>query len=116
MRLTRFTPPFFSTPRQTVYRRPGGKLCVGFRAIRAPLQTDSACVPPCKSAKPYDATTYTQFATWAAHTIRCRWLMYGCLKWVRRLFARWQRARTRALAGEAWGRWGPVDKGQGLAV
>ncbi len=86
-RLTRFTPPLFSTPRQTVYRRPGGKLCVGFRAIRAPLRTDSARVPPGKSATLYDATTYTQFATWAARTIRCRWLMYGCLKWVRRSFS-----------------------------
>ena len=35
-------------------------------APHASLQTDSACVPPCKSATLYDATTYTQFATWAA--------------------------------------------------
>ena len=46
--------------------RPGGKLCVGFRAIRAPLQTDNAGVSPCKNATLYDATTDTQFATWAA--------------------------------------------------
>ncbi len=76
-RLTRFTHLRFSMPCQTVHRRPGGKLCVGFRAIRASLRTDSTRVPPCKSAKPYDATTYTQFATWAAHTIRCRLLGYG---------------------------------------
>jgi hypothetical protein len=44
-------------------------------------------VPPCKSAKLYDATTYTQFATWAAQTIRCREPMYGCLKRVRRSFS-----------------------------
>ena len=55
-------------------------------APHASLQTDSARAPPGKNAKLYDATTYTQFATWAAHTIRCRWLMYGCLKWVRRSF------------------------------
>ena len=85
-RLTRFTSPFFSTPRQTVRRRPGGKLCVGFRAIRAPLRTDSACVPPGKNATLYDATTYTQFATWAAHAVRCRWPLYGSLKRVRRQF------------------------------
>ena len=35
------------------------------------LRTDSARVPPCKSANVYVATTYTQFATWAAQTIRC---------------------------------------------
>ncbi|MDR6384832.1 hypothetical protein J2802_005265 [Paraburkholderia caribensis] len=86
-RLTRFTHLRFRMLRQTVYRRPGGKLCVGFRAIRAPLRTDSARVPRGKSATLYDATTYTQFATWAARTIRCRWLMYGCLKWVRRSFS-----------------------------
>ena len=34
----------------------------------------------------WSTTTYTQFATWAAVTIRCRLLRYGCLKWVRRLF------------------------------
>ncbi|BCZ76475.1 hypothetical protein PTKU64_01500 [Paraburkholderia terrae] len=46
--------------------RPGGKLCVGRSAVRASLRTDSARLPRCKSAEPYDATTYTQFATWAA--------------------------------------------------
>ena len=50
------------------------------------LRTDSACVPPCKSATLYDATTYTRFATWAAQTNRCRWLLCECLKRVRRLF------------------------------
>src|SRR5690349_25176785 len=55
-------------------------------APRASLQTDSARVPPCKSATLYAATTYTQFATWAAHTVRCRQPLYGCLKRVRRLF------------------------------
>ncbi|BCF87896.1 hypothetical protein PPGU16_09630 [Paraburkholderia largidicola] len=39
-----------------------------------------------KSANLYGATTYTQFATWAAAIIRCRWLVFGCLKRVRRLF------------------------------
>jgi len=29
---------------------------------------------------------YTQFATWAAHTIRCRLPGYGYVKWVRRSF------------------------------
>jgi len=29
MRLTRFTLPHYSTPRQLFHRRPGGKLCVG---------------------------------------------------------------------------------------
>ncbi len=55
-------------------------------APHASLQTDRERLPPGRSAKLYDATTYTQFATWAAHTIRCRWLMYGCLKRVRHLF------------------------------
>ncbi len=55
-------------------------------APHASLQTDCARAPPGKSAKPYDATTYTQFATWAALTIRCRLTGYGYLKWVRRLF------------------------------
>ena len=45
-----------------------------------------ARAPPCKSAKLYDATTYTQFATWAAHTIRCRLSEYGYSKRVRRSF------------------------------
>jgi hypothetical protein len=84
--LTRFTHLRFSTPRQPVGRRPGGKLCVGRSASHVSLRTDSARVPPCKSATLYDATTYTQFATWATHTIRCRRLMYGCLKRVRHLF------------------------------
>ncbi|CAG9261444.1 hypothetical protein PCAR4_520057 [Paraburkholderia caribensis] len=43
--------------------RPGGKLCVGLSTPYASLRTDSACVPHRKSATPYDATTYTQFAT-----------------------------------------------------
>ncbi|CAG9230940.1 hypothetical protein BCAR13_610042 [Paraburkholderia caribensis] len=55
-------------------------------APHASLQTDSARVPPGKSAKLYDATTYTQFATWAAHTIRCRLPGYGYSKRVRRSF------------------------------
>ncbi|BCZ77980.1 hypothetical protein PTKU64_16550 [Paraburkholderia terrae] len=46
--------------------RPGGKLCVGRSTSLASLRTDSACVQPCKSATLCDATTYTQFATWAA--------------------------------------------------
>ena len=53
-------------PRQTVHRRLGGKLCVGRSASPASLRTDSARVPPGRSATLYDATTYTQFATWAA--------------------------------------------------
>ncbi|MFP3648078.1 hypothetical protein, partial [Paraburkholderia sp. SIMBA_054] len=40
----------------------------------------------CKSVKLYAATTYTQFATWAAHTIRCRVPEYGYLKRMRRTF------------------------------
>ncbi|MCO4883525.1 hypothetical protein, partial [Paraburkholderia caribensis] len=55
-------------------------------APHASLQTDCARAPPGKSAKPFDATTYTQFATWAAHTIRCRLTGHGYLKRVRRLF------------------------------
>ncbi|BFG76575.1 hypothetical protein PTKU46_46080 [Paraburkholderia terrae] len=86
VRLTRFTHPRFTMPYQTVHGRPGGKLCVGRSATHATLRTDSACVPPCKSAKLYAATTYTQFATWAAHTIRCRWPEYGYSKRVRRSF------------------------------
>jgi len=85
-RLTRFTHPRFSMPHQPVHGRPGGKLCVGRSASDASLRTISARVPRCKSAKLYDATTYTQFATWAAHTIRCRWPLYGSLKRVRRQF------------------------------
>src|SRR6266702_4337081 len=83
-RLTRFTHPRSNMPYQIFRRRPGGKLCVGRSTAHALLRTDSARIPPCKSAKLYDATTYTQFATWAAHTIRCRWLLCGCLKRVRR--------------------------------
>ena len=71
-RITRFTLPRHNPRYQTVHRRPGGKLCVGRSASRASLRTDSARIPPCKSAELYDATTYTQFATWAASTIRCR--------------------------------------------
>ncbi|BFG74611.1 hypothetical protein PTKU46_26440 [Paraburkholderia terrae] len=52
--------------------RPGGKLCVGYRAAHASLRTDSARVPLCKSAKLYAATTYTQFATWAAEEYPAR--------------------------------------------
>ena len=40
----------------------------------------------CRIADAYGAPTYTQFATWAAATIRCRWLRYGWLKRVRRSF------------------------------
>ncbi|BCF91673.1 hypothetical protein PPGU16_47400 [Paraburkholderia largidicola] len=86
MRLTRFALPRYSTPYQLFHRRPGGKLCVGPSTPHASLRTDSARVPPCKSAALYDAITYTQFATWAAQTIRCRWLKYGYSKRVRRSF------------------------------
>src|ERR1700761_9219672 len=86
LRLTRFTHPRCIMPCQIFHRRPGGKLCVGRRASHASLRTDSACVPPCKSATLYAATTYTQFATWAAHTIRCRLPEYGYSKRVRRSF------------------------------
>ncbi|BCF90013.1 hypothetical protein PPGU16_30800 [Paraburkholderia largidicola] len=86
MRLTRFTLPRYSMPRHTVHRRPGGKLCVGPSVPHASLRTDSARAPPCKSARLYAATIYTQFATWTAHTICCRLPLYGCLKWVMRLF------------------------------
>ena len=84
VRLTRFTHPRFTMPCQIFDGRPGGKLCVGRNATHASLRTDSARVPPCKSATLYDATTYTQFATWAAHTIRCRLPEYGYSKRVRR--------------------------------
>ncbi len=40
VRLTRFMRPRRSTPCQTTTRRPGGKLCVGRRAVCASLQTD----------------------------------------------------------------------------
>jgi len=86
VRLTRLTLPHYSTPWQKVHGRPGGKLCVGPGTPPASLRTDSARVPRCKSATLYDATIYTQFATWAAHTIRCRWPLYGCLKRVMQLF------------------------------
>jgi len=46
----------------------------------------------------YDATTYTQFATWAAHTIRCRWLKYGYSKRVKRSLERWQLTSNRRIA------------------
>src|SRR5690349_24383052 len=55
-------------------------------APHASLQTDSARVPPGKSAISYDATTYTQFATWAAYAIRCRLHGYGYSKRVGRQF------------------------------
>src|SRR5579859_6083898 len=64
--LTRFVHPRHSTPRQIARRRPGGKLCVGRSTPHASLPTDSARAPSCRSAALYDATTYTQFATWAA--------------------------------------------------
>src|SRR6266702_4513935 len=85
-RLTRFTRPRRSTPCQIFRCRPGGKLCVGRNTSHASLRTDSARVPPCKSPKLYDATTYTQFATWAAETIRCRSPVHGYSKRVRRSF------------------------------
>ncbi|BFG78393.1 hypothetical protein PTKU46_64260 [Paraburkholderia terrae] len=86
MRLTRFNHPRYIMPCQIVHRRPGGKLCVGRSTAHASLRTDSTRMPPCESAKLYDATTYTQFATWAAHTIRCRLPEYGYSKRVRRSF------------------------------
>src|SRR6266702_7701034 len=85
VRLTHFTRPRRSMPCQIFHRRPGGKLCVGCSTAHASLRTNSARVPPCKSANLYAATTYTQFATWAAVAVRWRKPMYGCLKWVRRL-------------------------------
>ncbi|BCF88631.1 hypothetical protein PPGU16_16980 [Paraburkholderia largidicola] len=39
-----------------------------------------------KSTNLCGATTYTQFATWAAQTIRSRWPRYGYSKRVRRSF------------------------------
>ncbi|CAG9249726.1 hypothetical protein PCAR4_260023 [Paraburkholderia caribensis] len=39
-----------------------------------------------KSTNLCGATIYTQFATWAARAIRCRWPLYGCLRRVRLLF------------------------------
>src|SRR6202008_4581550 len=84
--LTRFAHPRSSMPCQIFHGRPGGKLCVGRSTSHASLRTDRARVPPCKSANVYVATTYTQFATWAAHTIRCRWPEYGYSKRVRRSF------------------------------
>jgi len=66
VRLTRFTRPYYSVPCQIVRCRPGGKVCVGSSTPHASLRTDSARAPPCKSTTLYDATTYTQFATWAA--------------------------------------------------
>jgi hypothetical protein len=50
------------------------------------LRTDSTRIPPCKSGRLYDATTYTQFATWAALAIRCRWHRYGYSERVRHSF------------------------------
>src|SRR6266702_7490387 len=86
VRLTRFARPRRSVPRRIFLRRPGGKLCVGRSATHASLRTDSARVPSCNSAKLYAATTYTQFATWAADTIRCRSQLCGRLKRVRHRF------------------------------
>src|SRR6266702_3309015 len=86
VRLTRFARPRRSVPRRIFLRRPGGKLYVGRRATHASLRTDSARVPPCKSANVYVATTCTQFATWAAQTIRGRSPVYESSKRVRRLF------------------------------
>src|SRR6266702_8374204 len=85
-RLTHFTRPRHSMPCQIFRRRPGGKLCVGRRVTHASLRTDSARVLRCKSTKLYDATAYTQFATWAVRTIRCRLPEYGYSKRVRRSF------------------------------
>ena len=39
VRLTRFTHPHYSIPRQIVHGRPGGKLCVGRSAPHASLRT-----------------------------------------------------------------------------
>src|SRR5690349_3638302 len=55
-------------------------------APHASLQTNCARAPPCKSANVYVGKTYTQFATWAAHTIRWRLPGYRYSKRVRRLF------------------------------
>jgi hypothetical protein len=54
--------------------------------LRTPHSGPIAHASPCKSDRLYDATTCTQFAAWAAHTIRCRMPEYGCLKRVRRSF------------------------------
>src|SRR6201996_5676070 len=86
VRLTRFTHPHFTMPCKIFHCRPGGKLCVGRSTSHASLRTGCARVPPCKSARLYAATTYTQFATWAAHTVRCRLPEYGYSKRVRRTF------------------------------
>src|ERR1700739_2752372 len=107
VRLTRFTRPRCSTPCQIFHGRPGGKLCVGLSTSHASLRTDSARVPPCKSARLYAATTYTQFATWAAHTIRCRLPEYGYSKQVRRSFGALatcaERRRRRVKRKTLWG-------------
>ncbi|CAG9244333.1 hypothetical protein PCAR4_1490001 [Paraburkholderia caribensis] len=58
--------PYNSKRRRTGMRRPGGKLCAGRSTPPVSLRTDSARVPRCKSPRLPDATTYTQFATWAA--------------------------------------------------
>jgi len=86
VRLTRFMRPHRGTHYQVFHRRPGGKRCVGRSTSRASLRTDSAWAPHCKDATLYNATTYTQFATWAVHIIRCRWPEYGYSKRVRRAF------------------------------
>src|SRR5690349_322736 len=85
-------------------------------ASHASLRTDSTRMPPCRSARLYDATTYTQFATWAAHTIRCRRLMYGCLKWVRRAFEALATRTDLGTAVRSVGTLGAVGKRQELAV
>src|SRR6201987_2223333 len=98
VRLTRFKHPRCIMPCQIFHGRRGGKLCVGRSASHASLRTDSACVPPCKSATLYDATTYTQFATWAAHTIRCRLPVQMHLKRVRHSFEALATGANRAVA------------------
>ncbi|BDC42555.1 hypothetical protein PTKU15_58520 [Paraburkholderia terrae] len=71
VRLTRFTHPRFTMPCQMVHGRLGGKLCV-CPLYSTRITSDRYRTRRCKSAKLYDATTYTQFATCAADTIRCR--------------------------------------------
>ena len=63
-----------------------------------------------KSTNLCGATTYTPFATWAAHTIRCRSPLCGGLNRVRRSFKALATPPTGALQCEGWGRWGPVNK------
>ncbi|CAG9241651.1 hypothetical protein PCAR4_1090076 [Paraburkholderia caribensis] len=84
MRITRFTHLHDSPLCQTVHCRPGGKLCVGPSTPHALLRTGNTRVPPRKSDNQYGATTYTQFATWAAHIMRRRLPLHGYSKRVRR--------------------------------